>query len=141
MAIPIYAAPVTAKFGVNGETVIKTYESFIISHYEGTRRVLRRRNIFEKARSLAREIAGRLSRDGQRAEYLSEKDRRIFTLAQMAAQPSGLDVDKICREYVELQQRLKAGSLAEAVDFYNAYGQRLRCDATAEDVYEEYLQE
>jgi hypothetical protein len=107
VAIPIYAAPVNVSKPVdaNGTTgvEIKTYQSFQIAHYEGARRILRRRNTLDKAKSLAKEIASRLSRDGSRAAYLTEKDRRVLILAQIAAQPLGMEVDEICRKFVELK--------------------------------------
>jgi integrase len=52
----------------------------------------------------------------------------------------GLEVDEVCRKYGELQQRLKTGTLEEAVDFFNSHGQRVRHGATMESVYAEYLQ-
>ena len=67
-----------------------------------------------------------MHRDGSRAQYFTEKDRRIYTLAQVKSQSLGLEVDEVCRKYAELQQRLKTGTLEEAVDFYNAHGQRVR---------------
>jgi integrase len=150
VAISIYAAPVTVRTksksaatdSSNAASVpeSKTYQSFQVAHYEGNRRVLQRRNTLDKAKALAKEIAGRLNRDGSRAQYFTEKDRRIYTLAQMKSQSLGLEVDEVCRKYGELQQRLKTGTLEEAVDFFNSHGQRVRHGAAIESVYEEYLQ-
>ena len=150
VTISIIAAPVTIRTGSKPAAAdsnsaasapeFKTYQSFQVAHYEGKRRILQRRNTPEKAKALAREIAGRLHRDGSRAQYFTEKDRRIYTLAQVKSQSLGLEVDEVCRKYAELQQRLKTGSLEEAVDFYNAHGQRVRHGATIESVYVEYLE-
>lgn len=148
VTIPIYSAPVTFKAGVkNGASessgasaAARIYPSYQVAHYEGNHRILQRRNTLEKAKALAREIAGRLQRDGSRAQYFSEKDRRIYTLAQIKSQALGLEVDEVCRKYAELQQRLKTGKLEEAVDFFNAHGQRVRHGAAMAGVYEEYLQ-
>ena len=136
VTISIIAAPVTIRTGSKPAAAdsnsaasapeFKTYQSFQVSHYEGRRRILQRRNTLEKAKALAREIAGRLHRDGSRAQYFTEKDRRIYTLAQVKSQSFGLEVDEVCRKFGELQQRLKSGTLEEAVDFYNAHGQRVR---------------
>jgi hypothetical protein len=149
VAISIYAAPVTVRAATPAATdssnaasapEFKTYQSFQVAHYEGNRRILQRRNTLDKAKALAKEIAGRLSRDGSRAQYFTEKDRRIYTLAHMKSQSFGLEVDEVCRKYGELQQRLKTGTLEEAVDFFNSHGQRVRHGAAIERVYEEYLQ-
>ena len=142
VAISIYAAPVTVRTA-NGDTTsatVKTYESFQVAHYEGARRILQRRNTLDKAKALAKEIASRLSRDGVRAQYLTEKDRRVLILAQTAAAPLGLEVDEVCRRYAEFQARLTTGTLDEAVSFYLAHGQRVRHGATIASVYAEYLE-
>ena len=150
VTISIYASPVTVRPEAKPAAAdsshpasvpdSKTYESFQVVHYEGNRRIFQRRNTLEKAKALAKEIAGRLHRDGSRALYFTEKDRRIYTLAQVKSESLGLEVDEVCRKYGELQQRLKTGTLEEAVDFFNSHGQRVRHGATMESVYAEYLQ-
>ena len=150
VSIFIFAAPVTIKVKAkssqndsNGATSLpqyKTYPSFQFAYYEGARRILKRRNKLEVAKKLAKEIAGRLNRDGARAAYFTEKDRRILTLAENITKPQGLEVDEVCRRYAELQRRLKSGSVEEAVDFFNAHGQRVRHGSAVKTVYEEYEQ-
>jgi integrase len=142
VAIHIYAAPVTVRpaSGDTASAAVKTYDSFQVAHYEGARRILQRRNTLDKAKALAKEIANRLNRDGARAQYLTEKDRRLLILAQTTAAPLGLEVDEVCRRYVELQARLTTGTLDEAVSFYLAHGQRVRHGATIASVYAEYLE-
>ena len=149
VAISIYAAPVIVRAATPAAadssraasaTESKVYQSFQVAHYEGARRILQRRNTLDKAKALAKEIAGRLNRDGSRAQYFTDKDRRIYTLAQVKSQSLNLEVDEVCRKYGELQQRLKTGTLEEAVDFFNAHGQRVRHGAAIESVYAEYLE-
>jgi integrase len=150
VAIPIYAAPVTlkkahpatdAKLMQKGDAVVevKTYQSFQIAHYEGNQRILQRRRTLESARALAREIATRLNREGARANYVNEKDRRVLILAQLAVQPMGMEVDEVCRTFMELQKRVKNGTLQQAVDFFNAHGQRIRHGATGKEIFPEYI--
>lgn len=142
VSIPIYTAPVTMRLKADetGVAPKKTYPSFVVAHYEGTRRIIRRRRNLEKARALAKEVAGRLNRDGSRAEYITEKDRRILVIAQAAAKSLGLEIDEVCRKYAELQQRLKTCSVEEAVGFYLTHGQNLRHDVPIDSVYAEYLE-
>jgi hypothetical protein len=149
VAISIYAAPVTVRAAMPAAedsssaasaTESKVYQSFQVAHYEGNRRILQRRNTLDKAKALAKEIANRLSRDGARAQYLTEKDRRVLILAQSTTAPLGLEVDEVCRRYAEFQARLTTGTLDEAVSFYLAHGQRVRHGATIESVYGEYLE-
>jgi hypothetical protein len=93
VTIPIYAASVTVKRGKklspetsagakpdgdNGDR--KTYSSFRIVYYEGTRRVFRRCNTLEKAKALAKELAGQLAAAGVRSRFFTEQDRRIYVL-------------------------------------------------------------
>ena len=144
VAVPIYAAPVTVRKAPDmdgaADEESKTYPSFQVAHYEGARRILQRRNSLDKAKALAKEIAGRLNRDGARAQFFTEKDRRIYTLAQLRSQPLGLEVDEVCRRYAGFQERLKTGTLDEAVSFYLAHGQRVRHGVTITEVYAEYLE-
>jgi hypothetical protein len=102
VTMPIYAVPVTVTKPVDatdakngGGTETRTYQSFQLSHFEGARRVLQRRNTLERAKALAKEVATRLNRDGSRAAFLTEKDRRILILAQLAVKPSGKEVDEV----------------------------------------------
>ena len=148
VTIPIYAAPVTVKVTkpidatdakIGGGTETRTYQSFQLSHFEGARRVMQRRNTLERAKALAKEVATRLSRDGSRAAFLTEKDRRILILAQLAVKPSGKEVDEVCRMFMELQKQVKNGTLRQAVDFFNTHGQRIRHGATVKDIFPEYI--
>jgi hypothetical protein len=59
----------------------------------------KRRNTLAKARKRAKEIADRLNKDGARAEFITEKDRRILLLSKQACKPLNLEVDEVCRRY------------------------------------------
>lgn len=122
------------------EFEIKYYDSFIIPYYEGSIRKTPRRNTLEKAMNHAEEVAKRLSKGGAKAEFLSEKDRRIYTLAKASAKKLNLDVDAACQKLVELHERLKAGTLEQAVDFHNDHGQRVKHGVANTIIYEEYLE-
>ena len=146
VTIPISFAPVTVKVrkpaadgNGAGQDEFKTYDSYIFSYYEGSVRVQRRGNTLERARKRAKETATRLNRDGARAEFMTERDRRIYVLAQLACKPLNLDVDEACRRYAELQRRLKEGTPEQAVDFKNDHGQQIRHGANSNDIYQEYL--
>lgn len=121
------------------EFEIRTYDSYIIPYYEGSIRKTPRRSTLEKAKKFAKDTATRLNRDGARADFLSEKDRRIYVLAKASAQTLNLEVDGACRKFVELQKRINNGTLEQAVDFFNDHGQRVRHGATNTEIFEEYL--
>ena len=116
----------------------KTYDSFIIPYYEGSLRKTPRRSTLEKAKKFATETATRLNKDGARAEFLSERDRRLFVLAKASAKSLGLEIDELCRKHVELKQRLKSGTLEQAVDFHNDHGQKVKHGVDNTVIYEEY---
>lgn len=151
VVISIYPSPIIAKVKPKvaerggaetlsvTEPATKTYESYLIPHYEGSERVITRRSTIGGARKYAKEVATRLSRDGARAEFLTDMDRRIYTLAQAAVRPMGMEVDEVCRRYAELQRRLKEGTLEEAVDFKNDHGQRIRHGVTTQEIFGEYV--
>lgn len=109
-------------------------------YYEGTRRVFRRRNTLAKAKELAKELATQLAADGVRSEFLTEQDRRIYVLAQKAVQSLRIEIDQVCRHYAELRNRVKSGTLDDAVNFHNTFGRRVRLGAATNEVYLDYLQ-
>ena len=93
VTISIYASPVTVRPEAKPAAAdsshpasvpdSKTYESFQVVHYEGNRRIFQRRNTLEKAKALAKEIAGRLHRDGSRALYFILPARAYFFLTPL----------------------------------------------------------
>ncbi len=139
----IKLAPETQVAGTEGNGAppieFKTYDSFIIPYYEGSMRKTPRRSTLEKAKAFAKETATRLNKDGARAEFLSERDRRLFVLAKASAESLGLEIDELCRKHVELKQRLKSGTLEQAVDFHNDHGQKVKHGVDNTVIYEEYL--
>lgn len=149
VTIPIFYSPNRVKIlmkksaegGITGEAEfeIRSYDSYIIPYYEGSIRKTPRRSSLEKAKKFANDTATRLNRDGARADFLSEKDRRIYVLAKASARTLNLEVDEACRKFVELQKRIKNGTLEQSVDFFNDHGQRVRHGATNKEIYEEYL--
>ena len=150
VTVPIFCSPTRIKISRptstsdnagNGtsETQYKTYESYVITFYEGSIRQVRRRNTLDKARKFAEEIAKRINQEGARAAFFSEKDRRIFVLAKVAAAKTGMEVDELCRKFIELQSRLKTGTLEQAVDFHNDHGQRVKHGALNKEIYAECL--
>jgi hypothetical protein len=121
------------------EYEIKQYDSFIVPYYEGSIRKTPRRSTIEKATKLAEEVAERLNREGAKAAFFSEKDRRIFILAKAAAAKIGMEVDELCRKFVELQTRLKTGTLDQAVGFFNDHGQRVKHGVANTVIFKDYL--
>ncbi len=65
------------------QPIEKTNDSYIRSHYEGSERVERRLNTSAQAKVLAKGIARRLNRDCARAEFMLERDLRIYVLAKI----------------------------------------------------------
>jgi hypothetical protein len=134
VTLRIYFAPTRVKIpkpeeepgapGGPSDFEYRAYDSFIIPYYEGSIRKTPRRSTLENAKEFAKDTAKRLNKDGAKAEFLSEKDRRIYILARVCAKTQGLDVDELCRKHVELQNRLKRGTLEQAVDFTNDHGER-----------------
>ncbi len=49
------------------------------------------------------------------------------------------DIDAHCRQHKELEQRLMSGTLEQAVDFFNLFGQYVRLGVTTTELRDEYL--
>ncbi len=151
VTVPIFFSPTRIKVSKptfdpanagNGSAQMeyKTYDSFVITYYEGSVQQTRRRNTLAKAKNFAKETADRINKEGARAVFFSEKDRRIFVLARAAAKKVEMEVDEICRKFAELQTRLKNGTLDQAVSFYNDHGQRVKHGVANTVIYKDYLE-
>jgi len=126
----------------------KTYPSFLVEYFEGSRLVRKRRNSLVKAKSVANEIKTRiLNQDVESisllltgrerrlylsaVEHLSGLDKEIDEVAREYAQavqalaPLGLNLASVVQEAVDVKQKLQGVSLSSVVDFYERHGRKI----------------
>ena len=136
MVFNIYSTP---QVKIQRDGTRTTYDSFLLTYYEGGKRIPKRRSTWEEIDALIEEVvAAHRKNDPQRIE-LSGRDRRVYLAAVEALAPIGGDVDQAVRDYVTAMQlfapykitlpqaaqmladalkKLGKASLSTAVDFF-----------------------
>ncbi len=156
--VKIYPAAVkhSGKQGMEGES----YDSFLITYYEGGKRVQIRRAPFDVAYAKAKEIADAIREADYDSIHLSGRDRRIFLSAQESLEALKQDLDTAVQAYVEahhllepyglsvrrgaetlanLLSRLGTASLEEVISFYERHGREVTVRKLIADVIQELL--
>ena len=118
---------------------IKTYDSYVLYHYENGIRKKRRFPTPKAAKSKGNKLAKRLAEEGNQDIELSRAERRIYVQTRSILAPHGLEVDAAGRLLHDLLSRLKGASLSQAVDFFNSHGQPVVLDAKTEEAYDAYM--
>lgn len=158
LVFQIYLAPMTRQLK-NGTT--KHYDSFLIYHQEGAKRVQTRRATWEGVEAYVEEVVSARRKNDPESLQLSGSDRRIYLAALEEAQKLGLRVDEIVREYVaganilkafDISLRTAAQTVADSlrklrnvpistvVDFYETHGNNIK-PKNVPDVVEELINE
>ena len=140
----IYLAPVKRKLK---DGSLKEYSSFLVYHWEGSRRVPKRCNTWDAVETrIENVVTARRKQDPESLE-LTGLDRRIYLAALEEAQRLGLRVDEIVREYAaqvlvlkpfDISPRTAAQTVADsltklknvpistAVGFYATHGNSIK---------------
>lgn len=159
MVFHIYSTP---QIKVQKDGKETTYDSFLLTYYEGGKRISKRRSTWEEIDALIEEVvAAHRKNDPERIE-LSGRDRRVYLAAVEALVPIGGDVDQAVRDHVVAVQLLaphqvtvpqgaqmlsdalkKLGktSLSTAIDFYQRHGQTMTATKTVPEVARELIDE
>ena len=159
MVFHIYSTP-QVKVQKDGKQT--TYDSFLLTYYEGGKRISKRRSMWEEIDALIEEvIVAHRKSDPERIE-LSGRDRRVYLAALEALAPIGGDVDQAVRDFVTAAQLLapykitvpqaaqmladalkKLGktSLSTAIDFYERHGQTMTATKTVQEAVRELIDE
>lgn len=156
--VKIYPAKVRHpdKKGMEGES----YDSFLVTYYEGGKRVQIRRTPFDVAYAKAKEIADTIREADYDSIHLSGRDRRIFLAAQERLAPLKMDLDTAIQAFVDthnilqpygltvrkggetlvsILSRLGTASLEEAISFYERHGREVTVRKLIADVIQELL--
>ncbi len=159
MVFHVYSTP-QVKVQEDGKEI--TYDSFLLTYYEGGMRIPKRRSTWEEIDALIEEVvAAHRKNDPERIE-LSGRDRRVYLAAVQALAPIGGDVDQAVRDYVAAVQQfapynltvpqaaqmlsdalknLRKTSLSTAIDFYERHGKTMTATRTVPEVVRELIDE
>ena len=140
----------------------KTYPSFLVEYYEGSKVVRLRRNSLAKARAAANDIRTRiLNQDVESISLLiTGRERRIYLAAQDRLQGFGKELDEVAKEYadavrllapykldlpamaqqaVETARRLNGLPVQTVIDFYQRHGRKVVVVKTLPEIVAELV--
>src|SRR5271166_4377434 len=104
----IYSAPQTINLK-NGSKV--THDSFLVTRYEGGRRVPTRKKTWEEVEAHVEDVVSAHRKNDPESLELSGRDRRIYLAAVEALSPLGVDVDAAARDYATARNLLATRGL------------------------------
>lgn len=140
----IYFAPVKRDLK---DGTSKKYPSFLVYHWEGSRRVPKRCNTWDDVETRIDDVVTARRKQDPESLELTGLDRRIYLAALEEAQKLGLRVDEIVREYAaqvlvlksfnvsprtaaqivaDSMTKLKDVPISTAVDFYATHGNSIK---------------
>ena len=142
------------------EPGFEDYESYIVEHYEGSKRVRERRNDYRKALARAKEIKTKFLNHDVESLRLTGHDRRTFLAvignlhncgvspehatkeyadALKALAPFKLSVPVAIQSLVEALQRLDGTPLATPIAFYEKHGRKVVSKKTVPEIVAELV--
>jgi len=130
---------------VNGDSVdgdspgSRTYDSYLVAYYEGTRRVRLRVKDFATAQSEANRILVKLANADAKALELSGDDRRIYVAALDYLKDTGVTLDFAAKEYSDAGKILQGRGIVEAAHFYVQHGMLTSKSGTVPAIKRQFL--
>jgi integrase len=130
-AIKIYLNPLTAtdsesSGGTPAPEAGKSYDSYVVSYYEGGKRIRTRHNSLKSARDKVDSIKTAILNNDTTALTLKGEDSVIYARAKNLVAPFGVALDEIAKEYVTVRKILGKVSPIEAARFYDRFGKSVK---------------
>ena len=142
-AIRIYLDPLKSARSETGQGVAaadenrKSYNSYVVSYYQGGKRIRTRHNSLQSARDKADFIKTAILNDDTTALTLKGEDSIIYARAKNLLAPFAVSLDEIAKEYVAASDILGNISLMEAVRFYDRFGKTVKENKSIPAIVEE----
>lgn len=100
----------------------KSYNSYVVSYYQGGKRIRTRHNSLQSARDKADSIKIATLNADTTALTLRGEDSVIYARAKNLINHLDVSLDEVAKEYVAAREILGKISLMEAVRFYDRFG-------------------
>jgi hypothetical protein len=126
-AIKIYLDPLKASSPEPSKTTSadfddsKTYNSYVVSYYQGGKRIRIRKNSLQAARDKADSIKTAILNEDTTALTLKGEDMIIYSRAKKLINHLGVSLDEVAKEYAVACGILRDITLVEAVRFYDRF--------------------
>ena len=130
-AIRIYFNPLKAERSQAGNSTsaasdAKSYDSYVVTYYQGGKRIRTRHNSLQSARDKADSIRTAILNEDTTALTLKGEDIIIYARAKNLIAPFDVSLDEVAKEYVAAREILEKISLMEAARFYDRFGKTVK---------------
>jgi len=115
----------------------KSYDSYVVSYYQGGKRIRTRHNSLQSARDKADSIKTAILNDDTTALTLKGEDSLIYARAKNLITTFGVSLDEVAKEFVAAREILGKISLMEAVRFYDRFGKTVKENKSIPTIVEE----
>ena len=135
-AIRIYRSPLRAN---PDDRKSKSYDSFLVVHYLGGKRIRTRFKSLDLAETEVDRIRTLLLNEDLAAFQLNGQDRLIYARANETAKAYGITLDTLASQYANARQILGDVSLDESAQFFDRFGRSVKAKKTVPEIVEELL--
>jgi len=143
-AIRIYFNPLKAERSQAGNSTsaasdAKSYDSYVVTYYQGGKRIRTRHNSLQSARDKADSIKTAILNDNTTALTLKGEDSIIYARAKNLIKHLGVSLDEVAKEYAAAREILGDISVMEAVRFYDRFGKTVTAKKSIPTIVQELL--
>lgn len=116
---------------------LKSYDSFLVTYYQGGKRLRTRHNSLQSAQDKADAIRAAIMNDDLTALTLKGEDSVIYARAKNLISHLGVGLDEVAKQYADAMAILGKVSLMEAVRFFERFGKTLTTDKSVPAIVQE----
>jgi integrase len=135
-AIRIYKSPLRV---IPDDRKSKLYESFVVVHYLGGKRIRTRFKTLALAETEVERIRTLLLNQDLAAFQLTGQERLIYARANEIAKAYGITLDTLASQYGNARSILGDATLEEAAQFFDRFGRSVKAKKTVPEVVEELI--
>ena len=135
-AIRIYRSPLR---GNPDDRKSKSYDSFLVVHYRGGKRIRTRFKSLELAETEVDRLRTLLLNEDLSAFQLTGQERLVYARANETAKALGVNLDTLANQYANARKILGDVSLDEAAQFYHRFGRSIKAKKTVPEIVEELV--
>jgi integrase len=130
-------APVVDNDKTQGDEAPKQYDSYLVTYYQGGRRIRNRFSSSQEAKDTANAVKAKLLNNDSAALSLSGQDSLIYARAKNLTAHLGLALDEIANQFTQAKAVLGDTDLMEAIRFFERFGKTVKTNKAVSDVVTE----
>jgi len=144
-AIKIYLNPLKASGQESSKSSAaephagKSYDSYVVSYYQGGKRIRTRHNSLQSARDKADSVKSAILNDDATALTLKGEDSLVYARAKNLIKHLGVSLDEVAKEHAAVREILGEITVMEAVRFYDRFGKTVTAKKSIPTIVQELL--